>query len=579
MRNDPPADAPASSTRRAFISTAAVTVATVTLSRPVAAQSVGKLSTSPSGQVLSSSRARVLPSGAHCPPVDFELLELSLSQLQNGMQSGRWSSEKLVELYLARIHDMDRTGPTLRHILDQNPDAGRIAAGLDAERRAGKLRGPLHGIPIVLKDNIDTADGMTTTAGSLALAGSHARNDAFLAARLRAAGAVILAKTNLSEWANFRSSRASSGWSSRGGQGKNPYALDRTPCGSSSGTGGAIAANFAAAGIGTETDGSITCPASAESLVGLKPTVGLVSRSGIIPISITQDTAGPITRTVADAAALLMGITGVDSADAATRGSASAAGTDFLSLLTPDSLRGARLGVTRAKFTGYHDGTDRLFTDALDVLRQLGAIIIDPADLPHAGEYDADEYQVLLYEFKDGLNRYLAALPEGPWPRTLKELIAFDEREKATVMPFFAQETFIQAEACGPLTTPTYRKALAKCRRLSRAQGIDAILTKHRLDALIAPTGNPPWPIDLVNGDHFTGSVTTPAAVAGYPHITVPMGFDHGLPVGLSIFGGAWSDAKLLRYAFAYEQATLHRRPPQFLASAEMGAGMDGAPS
>jgi len=560
MSREPTPIPPDHPSRRTFLSVAATGLATATLT----------------GQ-LDGSGSRNFPTKAEKSVTgDFELLEVDIADLQRGMVSGKWTSERLSELYLERIALLDGAGPTLRQILDQNPDATRIAAGLDAERRAGKVRGPLHGIPIVLKDNVATADGMTTTAGSLALAGSHPGREAFLAERLRAAGAVLLAKTNMSEWANFRSSRSSSGWSSRGGQGRNPYALDRTPCGSSSGTGGAVAASFAAAGIGTETDGSITCPASAVALVGLKPTVGLVSRSGIIPISVTQDTAGPIGRTVADVAVLLGGITGVDPADAATRAAASLAGVDFLSFLDADGLKGVRLGVTRAHFTGYHDGTDRLFAQAIEVLRQLGAVIIDPADLPHAGEYDAAEYEVLLHEFKSGLNAYLATLPAGPWPRTLTEMIAFNERERATVMPYFGQETFLAAEARGPLTSPVYRRALAKCRRLSRAEGIDAVILKHRLDALIAPTGNPPWPIDVINGDHFTGSVTTPAAVAGYPHITVPMGFDHGLPVGLSLFGAAWTDAKLLRYAFAYEQATRHRRPPQFLTTAELGDGMAG---
>jgi amidase len=560
MSSKPTTSQPDHPNRRSFLSVAVTGLATATLTGQVGGNKSHNFSTIAQRQA----------SG------DFELLELSIADLQQGMATGKWTSQRLSELYLERIALLDGAGPTLHQILDQNPDASRIAAGLDAERRAGKIRGPLHGIPILLKDNIDTADRMTTTAGSLALEGSRPARDAFLADRLRAAGAVLLAKTNMSEWANFRSSRSSSGWSSRGGQGRNPYALDRTPCGSSSGTGGAVAASFAAAGIGTETDGSITCPASAEALVGLKPTVGVVSRSGIIPISATQDTAGPMGRTVADVAALLGGITGVDPADAATRAAAPLSGVDFLSFLDPDGLKGVRLGVTRKHFTGYHDGTDRLFAAAIDVLRQLGAVIIDPADLPHAGEYDAAEYEVLLHEFKSGLNAYLATLPAGPWPRTLTEMIAFNERERERVMPFFGQETFLAAEARGPLTSPVYRRALAKCRRLSRAEGIDAALTKHRLDALIAPTGNPPWPIDVINGDHFTGSVTTPAAVAGYPHITVPMGFDHGLPVGLSLFGAAWTDGKLLKYAFAYEQATRHRRPPQFLTTAELGDGMAG---
>ncbi|MEO8139704.1 MAG: amidase, partial [Gemmatimonadota bacterium] len=502
-------------------------------------------------------------------PPEFELEEVSLAELRAGMESGRWTAKELVERYLGRIAALDRTGPTLRHILDLNPEAIAVAERLDRERAGGGVRGPLHGIPLVLKDNIDTADRMTTTAGSLALEGSHARRDAFLAERLKAAGAILLAKTSMSEWANFRSTRSSSGWCSRGGQGKNPYALDRTPCGSSSGTGGAVAASYVAAGIGTETDGSITCPAATVGLVGLKPTVGLVSRSGIIPISASQDTAGPIARTVADAAALLSAITGIDSRDPATAASASHAGQDYTRFLDADGLRGMRLGVTRKVFTGYHDGTDRLFAEALDVMRSLGAVIVDPADLPHAADTGEAEGVVLHYEFKAGLNAYLTALgPDAP-VKSLAEVIAFNERERDRVMPFFGQDTMIKAQGMGPLTSPIYRRALATSRRLWRSEGIDAVMTKHRLDALIAPTGNPAWPIDLINGDHFTGSVTTPAAVAGYPHITVPGGLFCGLPVGISFFGRAWSEPTLLRMAFAYEQATHHRRPPQFLPTAE----------
>ncbi len=507
----------------------------------------------------------------------IDLVEVGLGDLRLGLESGRWTCRDLVTGYLGRIEELDRTGPTLRHILDSNPDALAIAESLDRERAAGRVRGPLHGIPIVLKDNVDTGDRMTTTAGSLALEGSCAKRDAFLAERLRAAGAVLLAKTSMSEWANFRSTRSSSGWCSRGGQGKNPYVLDRTPCGSSSGTGGAVAASLAGAGIGTETDGSITCPASIMALVGLKPTVGLVSRSGIIPISATQDTAGPIARSVADAAILLSAIAGADPRDPATRAGASLEGTDYTRFLDPDGLKGARLGVTRKVFTGYHDGTDRLFEEALTVLRALGAIIVDPADLPHAADAGEAEGVVLHYEFKAGLNAYLAGLGADAPVKSLEEVIAFNERERELVMPFFGQETMIRAQGCGPLSDPAYRRALATCRRLWRTEGIDQVLTKFRLDALIAPTGNPAWPIDLINGDHFTGSVTTPAAVAGYPHITVPGGFVSGLPVGISFFGRAWSEPALIRMAFAFEQATRHRRPPQYLPTADTGPGTEGS--
>ncbi len=506
----------------------------------------------------------------------FELEELSIDELRVGMESGRWGSRDLVTRYLARIAELDRAGPTLRHVLETNPEALAIAEGLDRERAAGRVRGPLHGIPVVLKDNIDTADQMTTTAGSLALEGSRASQDAVLAGRLRAAGAVLLAKTSMSEWANFRSPRSSSGWCSRGGQGKNPYALDRTPCGSSSGTGGAVSSSYAAAGIGTETDGSITCPASTVGLVGLKPTVGLVSRSGIIPISQTQDTAGPLTRTVRDAAILLSALTGVDPRDPATVASSAHIVADYTRFLDPQGLKGARLGVTRKVFTGYHDGVDRLFNEALEVMRSLGAVILDPVDLPHAADNGAAEGEVLYYEFKAGLNAYLAGLGPAAPVKTLEEVIAFNERERERVMPFFGQETMLVAQKKGPLTSPAYRRALASCRRLWRDEGIDLVMAKHRLDALVAPTGNPAWPIDLVNGDHFTGSVTTPAAVAGYPHISVPGGFICGLPVGISFFAGAWSEPTLLRLGYAFEQATRHRRAPQFLPTADTGPGTGG---
>jgi amidase len=418
---------------------------------------------------------------------------------------------------------------------------------------------------VLLKDNIDTADRMTTTAGSLALEGSVPPRDSHVAERLRAAGAVLLAKANMSEWANIRSNRSSSGWSARGGQCRNPFVLDRNPCGSSSGSAAAVSANLGALAVGTETDGSIVCPASANGVVGVKPTVGLVSRAGVIPISHTQDTAGPLCRTVADAAALLTALAGPDPRDVATQGAAGHVAPDYTRFLRRDGLRGARIGVARAKFFGYNDATDRLAEEALDAVRRAGAVVVDPADIPHAGTYDDAELEVLLYELKADLNAYLATLGPTAPVRSLADVIAFNEREREREMPWFGQELFVQAEAKGPLTTPGYLKALRTCRRVSRSQGIDAVMARHRLDALVAPTGNPAWPTDPVNGDHFTGSSSTPAAVAGYPSVSVPMGYVAGLPVNLSFFGRAWSEPTLLRLAYAFEQISMQRKAPKFL--------------
>ena len=495
---------------------------------------------------------------------EFELNELSVAQLQDGMTSGRYTSRRLVELYLQRIAQIDTEGPRLRSVIETNPDALAIADALDAERKAKGSRGPLHGIPILIKDNIDTGDKMLTTAGSLALTGGPAARDAFVVERLRAAGVVILGKTNLSEWANIRSAKSTSGWSARGGQVKNPYVLDRNPCGSSSGTGAAIAASLATVGVGTETDGSVVCPSAVSALVGIKPTIGLVSRTGIIPIAHSQDTAGPMARTVADAAALLNGMVGVDQRDAAMA-AAPAAREDYTAALKADALKSARIGVPRAQYFGYSAPADAAVDAAIAVMKAQGATIVDPADIPTAARLDACEIEVLLYELKSDLNSYLATRGSAAAANTLKDLIAFNERERAREMPYFGQELFIRAESKGPLTSSEYRAAATQCRRLARDEGIDAVMTMHKLDALVVPTLGPAWPTDLVNGDHITGGGSTPAAVAGYPSITVPAGWAGELPVGILFMGRAWSESRLISLAFAYEQASRQRKPPKFL--------------
>lgn len=501
--------------------------------------------------------------------VPFDLEEATIASLISDQQSGKRTARAITEQYLARIDAIDRNGPSLRSVMERNPDALTIADALDVERKTKGMRGRLHGIPVLIKDNIDTADRMSTTAGSLALEGSIAARDAFIVSRLRAAGAVILGKTNLSEWANFRSTRSTSGWSGRGGLVLNPYALDRNACGSSSGTATAIAANLAAIGVGTETDGSIVCPSAATALVGVKPTLGLVSRSGIIPIAHSQDTAGPMTRTVEDAAIVLDALAASDTSDPATT-TARRRQVPYQAALDRNALRGARIGVARASFFGYSAVTDKIAEAAIADMKAQGAVIVDPANIPNAGKYDASEMEVLLYEFKADLNTYLGALGPSVRVRSLADLIAFNEANRLREMPFFGQELLVRAQKKGPLTEKAYRDALARNLRLSRTEGIDAVMDKYRLDALIAPTGNPAWTTDLVNGDHFVGSSSTPAAVAGYPSVTVPAGSAFGLPVGISFIGRAWRDDLVLKLAYAYEQATKHRRPPTFAASAPL---------
>jgi amidase len=494
----------------------------------------------------------------------FELDEITIPELQEGMKSGKFTARSLVEKYSSRIDEIDKHGPSLNSIIEMNPDALAIADELDREERAKGPRSPLHGIPVLIKDNIDTADKMMTTAGSLALLGSRPAKDSFVAQRLRAAGAVILGKTNLSEWANIRSSHSTSGWSGRGGLTKNPYALDRNPCGSSSGSGAAVSANLCAAGIGTETDGSIVCPSSSNGIAGIKPTVGLVSRAGIIPISHGQDGAGPMCRTVRDAAILLGALTGVDPADAATAGSQGKAFTDYTKFCDPDGLKGARIGVAR-KYFGFNDAVDALMEQSLDAMKKQGATIVDPAEIETLGKFDETELLVFMYELKADLNAYLANLGPNAPVRTLKDIIEFNDRNRQKEMPYFGQDLFIKAEAKGPLTEKPYLDALEKNRQLARIDGIDATMDKYRLDAIVAPTGGPAWLTDLVNGDHVAGGSSNSAAVAGYPNINVTTGFISGLPVGISFFGRAWSEPTLIRLAYAFEQTTRARQAPRFL--------------
>jgi len=507
--------------------------------------------------------------GQGSAPAAFEFDEITISQLRDGMQSGKYTARSITEKYLERIAAIDKTGPGLNSVIELNPDALAIADTLDGERRQKKIRGPLHGIPILIKDNLDTADKMSTTAGSLALVGAKPSKDSFMAQRLRQSGAVILGKTNLSEWANIRSSHSTSGWSGRGGLVKNPYSTDRNACGSSSGSGAAVSANLCAAAIGTETDGSIVCPSSANGIVGIKPTVGLTSRVGIIPISHTQDGAGPMARTVTDAAILLGALTGVDPDDPATADSKGRAHTDYTLYLDPKGLQGARIGVVR-KYFGFSDAVDALMENVIVGMKQAGAVVVDPVELDTFGKFDDTEFLVLLYELKADLNAYLARLgPSGP-VHNLKECIDFNERNREKEMPYFGQDVFTKAEAKGPLTEKEYVDALAKNHQLARTEGIDATMDKFKLDALLAPTGGPAWITDLVNGDHVAGGSSNFAAVAGYPNINVPAGTIFGLPVGVSFFGRAWSEPTLIKIAYGFEQTFKARRKPEFLARVEM---------
>jgi amidase len=530
---------------------------------------VGALVAATGGARLGASVASRAAGAVPAPVSAFELDEITFGELQDGMKSGKWTARSITEKYLARITEIDASGPTLKAVIETNPDAVAIADALDKERASKGARGPLHGIPILIKDNIDTADRMMTTAGSLALVGAKPPKDSFVAQKLRAAGAVILGKTNPSEWANIRSSHATSGWSGRGGLTKNPYALDRNPCGSSSGSGAAASANLAAGTIGTETDGSIVCPSSSNGILGIKPTVGLISRAGIIPISHSQDSAGPMCRTVTDAATLLGALTGVDADDQATAASVGKSLTDYTKFLDPNGLKGARIGVCR-KFFGFSDLVDALMESALDALRRAGAVLVDPADVNLAPNAGALEFTVLLYELKADLNAYLARLGPGAPVKSLADVIAFNDAHKEQEMPYFGQDTFLKAQAKGSLATQEYLDAVKDLLKAGRDEGIDKTMDANKLDALVAPTGGPAWVTDLINGDNGAGQTSSAAAIARYPSISVPAGTVFGLPVGISFFGRAWSEPTLIKLAYSFEQLTKVRKPPQFLPTADL---------
>ncbi len=518
--------------------------------------------------IVAGAGALLAPALEAAAPPAFELDEATIAGLQQGLASGKFTVRSLAEKYLARIDAIDKRGPAINAVIEINPDALKIADALDRERRTSKPRGPLHGIPVLIKDNIGTADRMMTTAGSLALLGSVPPHDAFLVGQLRQAGALILGKTNLSEWANIRSNRSTSGWSGRGGLTRNPYVLDRNPCGSSSGSGAAVSANACPVAVGTETSGSIICPSNANGIVGIKPTVGLVSRSTVIPISHTQDTAGPMARTVADAAALLTALAGYDPQDPATAPLRDQPPIDYTRSLDPHGLRGARIGVVRKNF-GFSDAVDRLIEDCLAALKSEGAVLIDPVDLGPATFGDSI-LEVFLTELKADLNAYLTALGPAAPVHSLKEIIEFNQKHSRQELPYFGQDLFEKAETKGPLTNPDYLAALEKNRDISRTKGIDAAMDQHQLDALLGPSGGPAWTTDLLNGDRGRGGSSGLPAAAGYPHITVPAGFVFGLPVGLSFFGRAWSEPTLIKIAYSFEQATRHRKPPQFLPTADL---------
>ncbi len=495
--------------------------------------------------------------------------EYCITEIQALMEKGKLSATKLTEMHLNRINEIDKNGPKLNSVIEINPEAIKIAEILDEERKNKQIRGPLHGIPVIIKDNINTKDKMQTTAGSLAFEGHIASEDAFIVKKLREAGAIILGKANLSEWANFRSTRSTSGWSSRGGQTLNPYSLDRNPCGSSSGSAVAVATNLCSVAIGTETDGSIICPSQTNSIVGIKPTIGLVSRTGIIPISHNQDTAGPMARTVQDAAFLLTVMTGIDPNDSSTSKHNKDLPLDYTKFLDPDGLKGTRIGVARNYF-GNSDLIDKIIEDSIEKIKELGAEIIDPVEIKTLNDLNENELKVLLYDFKYGLNEYLAKYGPINSLKDISDIIKFNNEYKAKVMPYFGQELFTMANEKGALTNDEYTEALKKCHYLTRDDGIDAVLNEHNLDAIVAPSGGAAWLIDYINGDHSTGGSSSVAAVAGYPNITIPAGYVYGLPVGISFFSGAFQEPKLLKIAYAFEQATKIRKTPKFLPKVEV---------